>query len=146
MGWNDERIEQLKCLWNEGLTASQVASRLGGGVSRNAVISKVHRLQLPTRPNAPRGRRPGSISRTRILRVRMPEPPVVPEDPMMLEDGSFATLLTIDDRMCRWPIGDPSHNAFHFCGRKPMSGSSYCEGHTHKARQPRVRRARAACN
>jgi GcrA cell cycle regulator len=66
----------------------------------------------------------------------MPQPRVVEEDPVILDDGSFATVLTINDRMCRWPIGDPSDNEFHFCGRGPKTGSPYCEAHARKAYQP----------
>ena len=55
---------------------------------------------------------------------------------LTLADGNFATVLTISDRMCRWPIGDPSASEFHFCGRSPKSGSPYCEAHARKAYQP----------
>ena len=68
------------------------------------------------------------------------EPEIVEEDPIKLDDGNFATVLTINDRMCRWPIGDPSENEFHFCGRKPKSGSPYCEAHARKAYQPQQAR------
>jgi GcrA cell cycle regulator len=69
---------------------------------------------------------------------------VVEEDPIKLEDGNFATVLTITDRMCHWPIGDPSENEFHFCGRKPRTGSPYCEAHARKAYQPQQLKARRA--
>ena len=144
MAWNDERIEQLKTLWQEGLTASQVASRLGGGVSRNAVISKVHRLGLPTREGIPRGPRPGAFSRARVSRVRIPDAPVIAEAPIRLDDGGLVTPLTLGDRMCRWPIGDPTEHEFHFCGHKPRNGSPYCEAHARQAFQPLPRRGRAA--
>ena len=65
---------------------------------------------------------------------------IVEEDPITLDDGNFATVLTINDRMCRWPIGDPSENEFHFCGRKPKEGSPYCEAHARKAYQPQIAR------
>ena len=66
--------------------------------------------------------------------------PVVEEDPLQLEDGNFATVLTISDRMCRWPIGDPAATEFHFCGRGPKAGSPYCEAHARKAYQPQQAR------
>ena len=69
-----------------------------------------------------------------------PPAPIVEEDPLVLEDGSHATVLTINDRMCRWPIGDPAENEFHFCGRKPKTGSPYCEAHARKAYQPQQQR------
>jgi GcrA cell cycle regulator len=65
---------------------------------------------------------------------------VVEEDPLTLEDGSHATVLTISDRMCRWPIGDPAASEFHFCGHSPKSGSPYCEAHARKAYQPQQAR------
>ena len=74
------------------------------------------------------------------IRSHVPAAPVIEEDPLPLDDGNFATVLTINDRMCRWPIGDPSENEFHFCGRKPKSGSPYCEAHARKAYQPQQQR------
>jgi GcrA cell cycle regulator len=146
MGWTEERVEQLKALWTEGLSASQIA-RVLGGVTRNAVIGKVHRLGLAGRAGPARSERPRSVSHKSVARVAQPEPPIVEEDPIVLEDGSFATVLTINDRMCRWPIGDPSENEFHFCGRKPKAGSPYCEAHARKAYQPpAMRRDRRAAH
>ncbi|MGH6889575.1 MAG: GcrA family cell cycle regulator [Rhizomicrobium sp.] len=135
MSWTDERIEQLKSLWIEGLSASRIA-KVMGGISRNAVIGKVHRLGLAGRACAPRSERIRVAVAHKHQRVHVPPPPIVEEDPIVLEDGSFATVLTISDRMCRWPIGDPSDNEFHFCGRNPKSGSPYCEAHSRKAYQP----------
>lgn len=141
MGWTDERVEQLKALWNEGLSASQIARVLGGGVTRNAVIGKVHRLGLAGRAGPARAERPRTqVARKSAVHVAVPAPVVVEEDPVTLEDGNFATVLTITDRMCRWPIGDPSENEFHFCGRKPRFGSPYCEAHARKAYQPQPQR------
>lgn len=135
MSWTDERIEQLKSLWTEGLSASHIA-KVMGGISRNAVIGKVHRLGLAGRAMAPRAERIRLPSAPRHIRTHIPEPPTVEEDPVVLDDGSFATVLTINDRMCRWPIGDPAENEFHFCGHKPKLGSPYCEAHARKAYQP----------
>jgi GcrA cell cycle regulator len=134
--WNDDRIEQLKSLWAEGLSASQIARALGD-VTRNAVIGKVHRLGLAGRANPTHDRpRLPMAPKARTLRNAMPAAPVVEEDPLTLEDGNFVTVLTISDRMCRWPIGDPSATEFHFCGRNPKTGSPYCEAHARKAYQP----------
>ena len=150
MGWTDERVELLKKLWLDGLSASQIAKQLGG-VTRNAVIGKVHRLGLsgraapsqPSRPvfKAPRAPRPAAAPAPRRIeghapRSHVPAAPVVEEDPLQLDDGNFATVLTISDRMCRWPIGDPAATEFHFCGRSPKDGSPYCEAHARKAYQP----------
>lgn len=144
MGWTDERVEQLKGLWNEGLTASQIALALGG-VSRNAVIGKVHRLGLAGRAVPARSERPRTQRRTAI-HTAPPLPEIIEEDPIKLEDGNFVTVLTINDRMCRWPIGDPSENEFHFCGRKPKTGSPYCEAHARKAYQPQQVKTRRAAS
>ncbi len=141
MGWTDERVEQLKSLWSEGLSASQIARALGG-VTRNAVIGKVHRLGLAGRAGPARSERPRSVIHKSVVRVAAPAPEIVEEEPIVLDDGHFATVLTINDRMCRWPIGDPSENEFHFCGHKPKSGSPYCEAHARKAYQPPAARQR----
>jgi GcrA cell cycle regulator len=140
--WTDERVDQLKSLWTEGLSASQIARALGG-VTRNAVIGKVHRLGLAGRAAPTRIDRPRLPSAPRLhLRSREPELPVVEEEPIKLEDGSFVGVMAINDRMCRWPIGDPSAEEFHFCGRNPKSGSPYCEAHARKAYQPQQIRER----
>ena len=147
MGWTDERVEQLKSLWTDGLSASQIARALGG-VTRNAVIGKVHRLGLAGRAGPARAERPRhSTPHRSVARMSAPQPEIVEQEPVKLDDGNFATVLTISDRMCRWPIGDPSENEFHFCGRNPKSGSPYCEAHARKAYQPQaVRRDRRAAH
>ena len=139
--WSDDRVEQLKTLWTEGLSASQIARALGG-VTRNAVIGKVHRLGLAGRASPSRSERPRMPMTPKVPSVRshVPAAPIVEEDPLQLEDGSHATVLTISDRMCRWPIGDPSASEFHFCGHSPKSGSPYCEAHARKAYQPQQAR------
>ncbi len=140
INWTDDRVEQLKNLWTEGLSASQIARALGG-VTRNAVIGKVHRLGLAGRASPSRSERPRLPVVPKVsMRSHIPPAPIVEEDPLVLEDGSHATVLTINDRMCRWPIGDPAENEFHFCGRKPKTGSPYCEAHARKAYQPQQQR------
>ena len=140
MGWTDERVEQLKSLWTEGLSASQIA-RVLGGVTRNAVIGKVHRLGLAGRAGPARTERPRHASTHKsVVRAQPVHREIVEEDPVILADGSFATVLTINDRMCKWPIGDPSEGEFHFCGHRPKDGSPYCEAHARKAYQPHIQR------
>jgi GcrA cell cycle regulator len=134
--WSDDRVKQLKRLWQEGLSASQVARALGG-VSRSAVIGKVHRLGLaargsssqPTRQRTPRSLRPQ-------LAKSAPTIALVEVDPLPLADGTFATMRTIDKHMCRWPIGNPISLQFHFCGRPNKANSPYCEAHAVRAHQP----------
>ena len=141
VNWSEDRVEQLKNLWTEGLSASQIARALGG-VTRNAVIGKVHRLGLAGRASPSRSERPRLPMAPKVPTVRnhLPAIPVVEEDPLIFDDGSHATVLTISDRMCRWPIGDPAGNEFHFCGHSPKSGSPYCEAHARKAYQPQQTR------
>ncbi|MCP5412200.1 MAG: GcrA cell cycle regulator [Alphaproteobacteria bacterium] len=142
VNWSEDRVEQLKTLWTEGLSASQIARALGG-VTRNAVIGKVHRLGLAGRASPSRSERPrvAMPHKPPAVRAHTPAAPVVEEDPLLLDDGNFATVLTISDRMCRWPIGDPAGSEFHFCGRSPKSGSPYCEAHARKAYQPQQTRS-----
>src|ERR1700748_3650211 len=98
MGWTDERVEQLKSLWTEGLSASQIARALGG-VTRNAVIGKVHRLGLAGRASPSRSERPRlpMAPKAASMRTHVPPAPIVEEDPLTLADGSHATVLTISD-------------------------------------------------
>jgi GcrA cell cycle regulator len=139
MGWTDERVEQLKQLWAEGLSASQIARQLGG-VTRNAVIGKVHRLGLAGRATPARAERPRLQTVRRAVRPRpvvVPQAPIIERDPVIDEHGRKTTVLTISDRMCKWPIGDPSKSdEFHFCGHSPKVGSPYCDAHSVKAFQP----------
>lgn len=147
MGWTDERVELLKKLWQEGLSASQIAKQLGG-VTRNAVIGKVHRLGLsgraapskPARPvfKAPRPARPAAAAPSAPRRIAEPmvaaAPPPVPVRYVEESPGS-ATVLTLGAHMCKWPIGDPSSDGFTFCGRRASEGP-YCGEHAQVAYQP----------
>lgn len=161
MSWTEERVTVLKKLWAEGHSASQIAKQLGG-VTRNAVIGKVHRLGLsgratPSRPvkRPPRLARPkprmmpdGSV---KAPAAAIPERPVVaktpalreplsaPLPPLRLADGDAATILTLRDSMCKWPIGDPADPKFAFCGRKSDCGP-YCDEHAKLAFQPARKR------
>lgn len=159
MAWTDDRVEKLKKLWAEGLSASQIAKELGG-VTRNAVIGKVHRLGLSGRATPSRPpRRVVKTSRPRpAVRPARPATPAVAEGPNVtpmprpqplpavdttpLPDGDFATVLTLSDRVCKWPVGDPNSKEFRFCGRKTKPGSVYCEAHAEMAYQPAKRRRR----
>src|SRR5678816_1422511 len=134
--WSDDRVEQLKTLWTEGLSASQIARALGG-VTRNAVIGKVHRFGLAGRASPSRSERPRLpiAPKGPSVRSHVPAAPGEEEDPLQVDDGSRATVLTISDRMCRWPIGDPAGSEFLFCGHSPKAGSPYCEAHARKADQ-----------
>src|ERR1700761_3239434 len=136
MGWTDDRVSTLKKLWLEGLSASQIAKQLGG-VTRNAVIGKVHRLGLsgraaPSQPQRPafkphRLAPPAPPALQPIRRVATaPTPPVEPVH--RIEGPGSATVLTLGAHMCKWPIGDPSSEEFTFCGGRGGPGV-YCKTH-----------------
>jgi GcrA cell cycle regulator len=153
MAWTDERVEMLKKLWADGLSASQIAKQLGG-VTRNAVIGKVHRLGLsgratPSRPvrrpaPAPRPRPTAQPAKPRVTAEAAPatREPVKAPEPEPLPNGEFATVLTLKDSMCKWPIGDPATGDFRFCGRKSDPGNAYCDAHAKMAYQPQQKRRR----
>ena len=168
MAWTDERVEQLKKLWSEGLSASQIATRLGE-VTRNAVIGKVHRLGLAgratvSRPKAIRPRkamvaRPGQTKRNKMMRYPNPNGSRDPFSPFQSHEPGIehltrsyeelvipleerATILSLKETSCRWPIGDPQHDDFHFCGKSKLDGLSYCEFHSRRAFQPAQSRRR----
>lgn len=158
MAWTEDRVEMLKKLWTEGLSASQIAKEMGG-VTRNAVIGKVHRLGLsgratPSRPPRPRPKaapRPRAQPKPAATTAAAPAAPApvakeAPEpivlEPKKLPNGEFATVLTLTNQLCKWPIGDPAKPGFKFCGRKSKEASPYCEHHAAMAYQPQTRRRR----
>jgi len=149
MEWNEERVATLARLWREGLSASQVARRLGG-VTRNAVIGKAHRLGLtlrdaPSRPNLPSAKIPGVKPAKRLqIEPRAPSPPprVAPAAPRTFaaEVAPTATLMSLDEDGCRWPIGDPARPGFGFCGRTRNRGAAYCPEHAPRSTEASRRR------
>ena len=200
MSWTDERIEQLKELWSKGMTASQIADELGG-VSRNAVIGKAHRLGLqsrpsPVKPNEPvpaptkgkakapppevedppfdedddpadaepaatpaaasaaaapaapqpqiRSVGPGGFVRQGPGDQQQPIPPapprrLVPAKPSA-EVADKTSLLDLNEKICKWPIGHPGEPDFHFCGRPSNPGFPYCVDHCGVAYQAQLPR------
>ncbi|HVF37116.1 MAG TPA: GcrA family cell cycle regulator [Sphingomicrobium sp.] len=210
MSWTDERIDRLKAMWAQGSTASQIADELGG-VSRNAVIGKAHRLGLESRPSpvkageekektakaaaAPKAARPASAAKPQPAReTRASEPesakaaaaagaasapasPQRPADPTAVQyrsvgPGGFirqgpgdtqapippapprrlvpakpspevadkTSLLELNDRVCRWPMGHPGEPDFHFCGQQANPGYPYCVDHCGVAYQAQLPR------
>ncbi|ARP98655.1 GcrA family cell cycle regulator [Pseudorhodoplanes sinuspersici] len=154
MTWTDERVEQLKKLWSDGLSASQIAAELGG-ITRNAVIGKVHRLGLSGRTKAPSASapRPRKPRTTHMLRVARPvvrgntalahayaydyevEPEQAPVE-NVVPMGQRRTLLELNEQTCRWPIGDPATQDFYFCGGHALTSLPYCAYHSRIAYQP----------
>jgi GcrA cell cycle regulator len=214
MSWTDERIERLKTMWTNGSTASQIADELGG-VSRNAVIGKAHRLGLEARPSpvkpgeekekvkkaatpkpstakpvaapktaappaaaaavdlapgdappgpgpklAPAPQRPGSATADPQIQYRSVGPggfirqgpgdtqaPIPPAPPRRLmpakpsaEVADKTSLLDLNDRICRWPMGHPGEPDFHFCGEQANPGFPYCVQHCGVAYQAQLPR------
>jgi GcrA cell cycle regulator len=153
MSWTDERVSTLKKLWLDGLSASQIAKQLGG-VTRNAVIGKVHRLGLsgraapsqPSRPvfKAPRPARPAPppVMQRRVEPQAPMSAPSISHQVYRTEEPGSATVLTLGAHMCKWPIGDPSTEGFTFCGRRNDDGP-YCVEHARIAYQPQQTKKKA---
>ncbi|MFN0217289.1 MAG: GcrA family cell cycle regulator [Hyphomicrobium sp.] len=160
MSWTDDRVELLKKLWSEGLSASQIAGRLGS-VTRNAVIGKVHRLGLSgrattsrmkshrprlrmahqKRPVKPRFAQSGNPA-VRALYAMDAEAYVPPAEELVIPLAERKSIQTLTECSCRWPIGDPQMADFHFCGKTKVVGLPYCEVHARRAFQPAAPRRR----
>jgi GcrA cell cycle regulator len=158
--WSDDRVEQLKKLWEAGLSASQIAAELGN-VTRNAVIGKVHRLGLSGRAKSPATAAPRQRKAARpaqpMMRVTRPvargntalaqvfEVEVEP-DPVAFDNvvpmNQRLSLLELNEATCHWPVGDPSSPDFFFCGGKALAGLPYCAQHSRVAYQPAADRRR----
>ena len=152
MTWTDERVELLKKLWADGLSASQIAAELGG-VTRNAVIGKVHRLGLAGRAKSPSSAAPRPRKPRAAHMLRVPRPSTrgntalmqaydfdIEAEPAFVDNvipiGQRRTLLELTEETCRWPIGDPGQPDFFFCGGQSITGLPYCAYHSRVAYQP----------
>ncbi len=168
MSWTDERVEQLKQHWLEGKSASQIANLLGNGLTRNAIIGKVHRLGLAGRAKSPSsgGSRPRqSAPQHGARRVSSPRAPSdaprimrgatalainpmplnatepEPFESVVLPMSLRVTIVELNEAMCRWPLGDPTSPDFRYCG-SPASSGPYCAHHGGLAYQPAQERRR----
>ena len=145
MSWNEEKVAKLKELWGKGSTASQIAEIIGG-LSRNAIIGKAHRLNLSSKINT---RRSSSLSQSFQSNVEeddskqkrgrkskfqslIIEKDFEPENPKKLEE--------LDESSCKWPTGHPEEEKFYFCGRSSLKDFSYCKLHLLYAYQPKGRK------
>tara|TARA_B100000927_G_C16236245_1_gene377522 strand:- start:87 stop:581 length:495 start_codon:yes stop_codon:yes gene_type:complete len=141
MSWTEEKVTKLKELWGKGNTASQIAEIIGG-ISRNAVIGKAHRLNLSAKIKTRTATsnqdfdnsleyktvktRKGRRSKFKSLII---EKDFEPENPKQLEE--------LDENSCKWPIGHPNEKSFYFCGRSSLKDFSYCKLHLLYAYQPK---------
>ena len=141
MSWTEEKVAKLKELWGKGNTASQIAEIIGG-ISRNAVIGKAHRLNLSAkikRRNATSNQNfENSLDEKnnkskKVRRIKFKsliiEKDFEPENPKQLEE--------LDENSCKWPIGHPDEKSFYFCGRSSLKDFSYCKLHLLYAYQPK---------
>ena len=150
MSWNEEKVAKLKELWGKGNTASQIAEIIGG-LSRNAIIGKAHRLNLSAKvkvrsPLSSQGylnnteennskQKQGRKNKFKSLLI---EQDFEPENPKKLEE--------LDESSCKWPIGHPEEEKFYFCGRSSLKDFSYCKLHLLYAYQPKGKREETTPN
>jgi GcrA cell cycle regulator len=170
--WTDERVELLTKLWAEGLSASQIAAQLGG-VSRNAVIGKVHRLHLssrgrttstgsrPKKPSTNSVAKPAAkpVTSARVVTATIgatalqaqfdaAEPVVRQQQPrttgnVVVPISRKLQLIQLSEKTCKWPNGDPLSEDFNFCGNDVGDGGPYCSFHASLAFQPAAERRRS---
>ena len=141
MSWTEEKVNKLKELWGKGNTASQIAEIIGG-LSRNAVIGKAHRLNLEARAPSKQSSLPKSRENRQIIK-RSPAPMSrKAKFQSILLDKNFEaenpkSLEELTEETCKWPIGHPNEEKFYFCGRKPEGDFPYCKLHVLYAFQPK---------
>lgn len=166
VNWTEERVESLRKLWADGLSASQIAAQLGN-VSRNAVIGKVHRLKLSSRgrstaatPRVKKATTSAPISKVvksapmrtvtatvgaTALKVMFDAQPVVryrPAEDVVVPISRALQLVELTERTCKWPNGDPLSENFSFCGNDSAETGPYCGYHAKVAFQPASERRR----
>ena len=166
MSWTPERIERLKTMWASGMSASLIADELGGGISRNAVIGKIHRLGCAARGKTLRAENGAVLTPKQIAladrryaagKAKKPKmqrfapimpgevvsfeslPPAPIVDEIMIAESRRISIVDLDNRTCRWPIGTPGADDFGFCGIEAADLENkrpYCAYHAKVAYQP----------
>jgi GcrA cell cycle regulator len=139
--WTTERLDLLKIHFEAGLSCSQIAAEIG--VSRNAVIGKLSRLNLArdkagnqplVRKNTAKRPREPSVPRPRLQLLRaLQTAPRRAADSEPIHNGHCCSLFELSDERCRWPISTPGAADFCFCGNPPVAGLPYCAGHSRLA-------------
>ena len=141
MGWTEESVAELCRLWEKGLTANEIAKKLG--VTKNAIVGKVHRLCLKARPSPIKSK----TDENETPVVEAAENPVadepteetvneiavveeVTEEKTKKAETGKVKLIELDSHTCRWPVGDPRDDDFGFCGKKVRAGQTYCDEHS----------------
>ena len=132
MGWTDEQVEELKKLWNKGLTTGEIGKALG--VSKNAVVGKAHRLGLNGRPSPIRRNEEEATAQTEEKPVQTEKKKAASKTTSSAKNTGKEKkkLFTVNDltsNSCRWPIGDPKDEGFHFCGKECLPDKPYCAEH-----------------
>jgi len=143
MIWNDETVEELKRMWDRGMTTGQIAKALN--VTKNSIIGKVHRLCLTARPSpikkvstAKEEKKTPLVEKApKTVKAPAKEVSVAVEVPQIKEVSSISSpieetnipLVKLDNHTCRWPLGDPRDDDFCFCGKRVKTGQTYCEEH-----------------
>ncbi len=145
MAWTEEMVEGLRQMWLEGLTANEIAKRLG--VSKNSIVGKVHRLCLKARPSPIKKKEDETEIEAAPEAAAEESPAELAEDVKLVEEepikeetavkkhksGHHVKLVELDSHTCRWPLGDPRDEDFCFCGKKVRMGQTYCEEHANMA-------------
>lgn len=146
MAWTDKMVEDLKKLWLDGLSTSEIAKKLG--ISKNSVVGKVHRLSLSGRPS-PIKKKEEEIKRAAAARAKKIKETHAKEAPAVeieeetitisvekaapkaaVRTDNLIRVTDLDSHTCRWPLGDPRDENFHFCGKKVRTGQTYCDEHS----------------
>ena len=135
MAWTDDRVEKLSELWDKGLSASQIAKELAEGVTRNAVIGKAHRMGLASRPS-PVKSGSAKIAAVAAKKKGAPKKALSKAPPA----SGKISILDLTESKCKWPIGHPGEENFHFCGKPSQPKLPYCANHcieAYQVQQPR---------
>ncbi len=143
MIWTDEAVEELKKMWDKGMTTGQIAKVLN--VTKNSIIGKVHRLCLTARPspikkssNSTEKKTVTSKKTEKETKAKSTSKCKTKEKPIVIEEAkpqvapieeTNIPLVKLDNHTCRWPMGDPKDEDFCFCGKRIKTGQTYCEEH-----------------